>query len=100
MIPWKVLGILSLCPSDLYASPCALTLSASSFPLSSVHLEADADFYGITATFSCILVSTWVWSMGGIRRVKIEGSQGIYFPDSCPSGPHLVIGCVSHQLLT
>ena len=27
MIPWKVLGILSVCPSGLYHSPCALPLS-------------------------------------------------------------------------
>ena len=74
--------------------------ASSSFSLCSVYLEADADFYGITATFSCILVSTWIWSMGGIRRVQSEESQGIYSPGSCPSGPHLVIGCISHQLST
>ena len=42
---------------------------SSFFSPYSVRLEAEADFYGITASFSSTLASSWVWSIGGTSRV-------------------------------
>ena len=74
MIPWNVLGILSLCPSDLYPSLCALNppdlLHPSPYALCTWKLTLISMESQQTSLASWFLLGFGQWAASGGCRVK------------------------------